>query len=61
MSLLTKEELEVLDHLGEAFNRFQALPTIHPRDLPEFVLAIHAAQNIVLARPALREPGEISR
>lgn len=50
---LTKEEQEVVDTLGEAVNKLAALPTVHPSDSPEFCLAVHAAQNIVLARPAV--------
>lgn len=49
---LSKEEQEVADKLGEAATLQAALPSIHPSDTPEFVQAIHAAQNIVLARPA---------
>lgn len=52
---MTNEEVEVLDLLGEAATAFASLPTEHTADLNEFVLAIHAAQNIVLSRAGLRE------
>ena len=54
---ITKEENAIADLLGEAFNRFSKLPVVHDHDLPEFVLAIHSAQNIILARSAMRQNG----
>lgn len=51
--LLYKRERELLDKLGECFNNFKYLPQLHPSDLKEFQYAIHLAQNIILARPAL--------
>lgn len=56
---MSEQELRVLNMLGEAFNEFQKLPVLHYSDLPEFVHAIHAAQNIILARAGLREAGVI--
>lgn len=47
---MTDDERAVLDKLGEAASAFGLLPEVHASDLPEFVFAIHAAQNIVLAR-----------
>ena len=44
------EELRVLDLLGQAWNEFVALPEEHSADRVEFMQAIHAAQNVVLAR-----------
>jgi len=52
---MTTKEIQVLELLGEAYNKFCELLVIHPRDHAEFTLAIHAAQNIVLARAGLRE------
>lgn len=52
---LTKEEVEVLEALGRAFGEFNSLEQIHPSDLREFQYAIHAAQNIILARPGMRQ------
>jgi hypothetical protein len=51
---MTPEEIRVLEALGQAWNDFAALPPLHPHDADEFVRAIHAAQNIVLARAGLR-------
>lgn len=48
---LTKEEHEILDHLGKAYIKFNVLEPAHPYDIGEFVTHIHTAQNIVLARP----------
>lgn len=52
---MTEQEKKVLDLLGSAVNAFGELPEMHQSDRPEFVGAIHAAQNIVLARSGLRE------
>lgn len=55
MRAITSEEQQVLDLLGSAWNAFLKLEAIHPDDNPEFRAAIHAAQNIVLSRPAFEE------
>lgn len=52
--LLTEEESSVLRKLAAAWSEFIKLPEIHGSDNSEFLLAIHMAQNIVLARPATR-------
>lgn len=49
---LTPAEEELAQMLGDCFNAHQRLPEVHPHDAEEFMRAIHAAQNIVLARPA---------
>lgn len=49
---LTADEQNCLNHLGEIANQYKTLPVVHEADLAEFVAAIHAAQNIILARPA---------
>jgi hypothetical protein len=51
---MTPEEQRVLDHLAQAWNAYLALPVVHTDDMAEFRQAIHAAQNIVLARPSVR-------
>lgn len=48
---LTSAERKVVARLGEAYNEFGRLPEGHLADRGDFVNAIHAAQNIVLARP----------
>lgn len=53
-ALLTDAEERLLQFLGEAWNQFAQLPELHPCDRQEFVAAIHAAQNIVMARPVMR-------
>jgi hypothetical protein len=53
--MLSKEEMKVLDRLVMAWNEFNDLKVLHPLDSSEFLKAIHAAQNIILARPSLRE------
>lgn len=49
---LTPEEQAAAQLLGDAFNAHQQLPEVHPHDAEEFMRAIHAAQNIILSRPA---------
>jgi hypothetical protein len=49
---LTVAENRVIDLLAEAWNEHQRLAEVHVSDSPEFCAAIHAAQNIVFARPA---------
>lgn len=51
---LTKSELQVVCNLANAMNAFRELPVCHPSDLPEFEQAIHACQNILMARAAVR-------
>ncbi len=41
--------------LADAWNAQCNLPEIHPADKEEFCLAIHAAQNIILARQRKQE------
>lgn len=54
---MSEAEKEVLSLLGQAFTRFSQLEVLHGSDVTEMQLAIHAAQNIVLARAGLRETG----
>ena len=49
---LTADERRVVDCLADAWNAFLDLPSEHPDDLGEFRFAIHAAQRIILSRPA---------
>jgi hypothetical protein len=51
---LTDQEKRVVDALGNAWDEYALLPHIHPADVGEFVQAVHAAQNIVLARPGVK-------
>lgn len=51
---MTEEENTILNLLGKAFTEFKKLEEFHPADLEEFVIGIHACQNIILAREGLR-------
>lgn len=48
---LTKEELEALDSLGKAWNKFLMLPIIHSDHQDEFRHGIHELQRIIMCRP----------
>ncbi|MBC8273391.1 MAG: hypothetical protein H8E40_00260 [Chloroflexi bacterium] len=52
--MLNDQEKRVLELLADAYNLFLELEERHPCDAQEFMQAIHVAQNIVLARAALR-------
>lgn len=52
--ILEHTELDVLDKLVDAWNRFITLPPYHLTDTGEFAQAIHVCQNIVMARLAVR-------
>jgi len=51
---LTKEELQVLNNLAAAWTSFLQLNVINGSDQDDFLHAIHAAQNIILARSAYK-------
>ncbi len=55
--VLTHDENVVLNTLVEAWNAFAKIPHSENGwdDRIEFLSAIHAAQNIILSRPTLRE------
>jgi hypothetical protein len=59
MATINTDEIQILDALGSVWNDFIALPEAHPSDQGEFAQAIHAAQNIVLARVGLRAMDEM--
>ncbi len=52
---LTADEQAVLDKLADAFIASRALPVVHHSDNAEIIQAIHVAQNIIMARPAVEE------
>lgn len=56
--LLTEGERQVVNALADAWNAFLELKPVHPDDQVEFRQAIHAAQNIVMARPVLKNKSE---
>jgi hypothetical protein len=51
---LTPEEIAALDKLVEAINAILALPECHPADRAELVPHLHAIQEKVMARAAVR-------
>lgn len=53
--LLSDDEIQITQKLGEIWGLFLELPQLHPDDEDEFRFAIHAAQNIILARPGCRQ------
>lgn len=57
--MLESRERIVLEALAQAWNLFFDLPEQHEADAREFCMAIHTAQNIVLARPTMRSLGDI--
>jgi hypothetical protein len=57
-SILSAEELIVLDLLRKAWNQFLLLPDLTGSQKIEFMQSAHRLQDLVLARPALREYAE---
>ena len=55
MKQLTRAERKIFYLLGAAWNAYLPLPELHPDDIHDFRFAIHAAQNIILARGAMRD------
>ena len=47
---LTDQEARVAQMLGEVWNEYLKLPKEHPMEQQEFCTAIHACQDMVLAR-----------
>jgi len=51
---MTKEETQILNLLGEVWNKFNALPVEHICDREEFVTQLHILQRQVMSRPVRR-------
>ena len=51
---LTDKELEVVNHIADAYRAFTELEVYHPADGEEFVFHVHALGRIILARSACR-------
>ena len=51
---LTDQEAKVAQMLGDAWNEYLKLPVEHSMGQSEFCSAIHACQNMVLARCGVR-------
>lgn len=52
---MTEEEKIILNQLADVWNAFIKLEVLHECDRDEFCRSIHAAQNIIMARVALRQ------
>lgn len=52
---LTEQEKAVLGALADAYNLAAALPLLHEADMREIGQALHVAQNIIMARPAVEK------
>lgn len=52
---MTPDEKAIARKLGECMREMSQLPVLHECDQEDFAFAIHAAQNIILARDGLRE------
>ncbi len=51
---LTDEEMEIVNLLEDAYDKFMSLPIMQPDDQQEFYNSVHHAQNTVMARVAVR-------
>lgn len=61
MNRLSKQEKKLITQLGAILRQYDELPTQHPDADADFTRAIHAAQNILLARPTARAEGWIKK
>lgn len=52
--MLTDEEQNLVDALGNVWNKFLELPNEHPCDNQEFCTIIHQAQRMIECRPVRR-------
>lgn len=51
---LKAEEHRLAQMLGDVWNAYLELPIEHPCEREEFCRAIHACQDMILSRPAIR-------
>lgn len=51
---MTEEEKKLFELTADVWNAFLKLPIQHISDRPEFMVHIHAIQNIILAREGFR-------
>ena len=56
---LTKEEMNVLNTTGVAWNEFAKLKEQHPADKAEFLFHIRACQHLILCRLTRRSDPKI--
>ena len=56
---LNSPELEIVNLLADAYNKFCELPKQHPQDGAEFTDAIHRLQHLVMKRSTVRDHPDI--
>lgn len=56
--MTTEQEKKVLNLLSDAHNEFRTLGEYHPADTVEWIHHLHALQNIVMSRGAVRDEPE---
>jgi len=56
---LTPEEIAVIEKAGELYNDFVKLEVMHTADCSEITALIHAIQNMIMARAAVRAHPDI--
>jgi hypothetical protein len=56
---LTDEERELVIHIGQCSVLFGRLPQYHSSDQRDFTRHVHALQNIVMSREAVRSDSDI--
>jgi hypothetical protein len=59
--MLNKPEIECLNLISDAWNKFCELPIQHLDDACDFADAIHNCQRIIMAREAVRSNNGIFR
>lgn len=57
--LLTTEEIECLNCITDAWNKFLHLPRCHPDELSEFRAKTHDLQRMILVRQSLEKIGPL--
>ena len=54
-SLLTSEELEIVEALAVAWGKFIELPVLHPSHNREFEQGVHYLQRMIMSRPVSKQ------
>ena len=58
---LPRDEEDLILKLGDCAAAFWSLPSYHPSDRAEFTFHVHALQNIIMAREAVRAAPDVFR
>lgn len=61
ISGLNQSELLAIDKLADCFNILNGIPSPHETDMPDIVFHIHAIQNIIMSRAAVRAHPDVLR